>query len=533
MPHYKIVITSDRATMTNYSDFNALGFLLCLPKRLIPKFLVDKFIAPRLRVDKKTGWVNVAPYALRKLEAALIMRGFSPIEDFVITTPENLPKVVNEETRIVAIHVLDPMGLAPVSYTLRVLFGGGDTWTKTLFLKLMDKVRKLKEKYNFKIVVGGPGTWQIRDIYRKFGIDLLIHGEGELIFPEVCKLILEGEDISGELDGGSVPLELIPPILNPARGGMVQITRGCPRRCRFCNPTMFNFRSIPLDIIRQEIEVNKRAGYRAMSLVTEDGLLYGAKGVRVNKEALRKLLKVVKECSVRADFCHVSLAAVKQAPDIVEEWSRENEHFKNFAFPQVGLETGSVRLLKKYMAGKAAPWRVEDWHEIAEESTEIMNRNYWYPCYTLILGLPEETEDDAKATLELIKRLDKYRCWIFPLFFVPMGHSMLEHENFAKPEILKYDIYREILYETLEHNIKFTKFVLDKFVERIKSKYAQKLVRKFIEYGLSAFENVKNQVRSNLDQLLDMAAKVDLNSFVSVTKLVFESILAKFRRKVE
>ncbi len=518
--------------MTNYSDFNALGFLLCLPCRVLPSFLVRKFVAPPLKVDKRTGWVNVAPYALRKLEAALILRGFSPESDFVITTPEYLAKVVSEETRIVAIHVLDPYGLAPVSYTLRVLFGGGETWTKRLFLELMNKVRKLKEKYRFKVIVGGPGTWQIRDNYRELGIDLLIHGEGELVFPEVCRHILDGEDISGEIEGGSVPLELIPAIVNPARGGMVQITRGCPRRCRFCNPTMFNFRSIPLETIRREIQVNKRAGYRAMSLVTEDGLLYGAKGVKVNRDALRALLKVVKEENVRADFCHVSLASVKQAPDIVEEWSQANEHYKNYAFPQVGLETGSIRLLKKYMSGKAAPWRIDEWHELAEEATEIMNRNYWYPCYTLILGLPEETEDDAKATIELIRRLDKYRCWIFPLFFVPMGHSMLEDKDFAKPEILKLDVYRELLYETLEHNIKFTRFILDKFVDRIRNKYARNLMKKFIEYGLKAFENVKEQVKTNLDQLLDLASRVDLNNVISITKLLVGSVIAKIKESI-
>ncbi len=515
--------------MTNYSNFNALGFLLCLPERILPSFIAKHFVAPKMKVDK-CGRPILLPYALRKIEAALYMSGFTD-RDFIITAPELVSKFIGPNTKIVAIHVLDPLGLAPVSYTLKALFGGGQTWTTRFFLELIEKLKKLKDIYKFTLIAGGPGTWQLRYLYRDLGIDLLIHGEGEVIFPEVCKSILNGEKIEGEIDGGSVPLELIPAIRGPSRGGMVQITRGCPRRCRFCNPTMFNFRSIPLEVIGKEVEINKRAGYRLQSLVTEDGLLYGAKGVVVNRDALRKLMKVLKERGVRGDFCHVSIAATVQAPDIVEEWARENGHLEDCAFPQVGLETGSPRLLKMYMAGKAAPFKVEEWPEIAEEATDIMNKCKWYPCYTLILGLPGETEDDVKATIDLIKRLKGRKCWIFPLLFVPMGGSKLEDKDFADTEILKNDTYIEVIYEMLDHNIQYTLSILDLFVSRITNKIARNVMKKFIGNSVKALEGLKNEVKKDFPKILETAKNVDFNNPISLSKLVIGWIFNKFRRR--
>ncbi len=515
--------------MTDYSGLNALGFILCVPRRLIPRFLVTRGLAPPLRTDEH-GRVSIAPYAIRKVEAALYMAGFSE-DDVIVTTPERLSYVVGPSTRIVAVHVLDPFGLAPVPYTLRLLMGGGDSWTKVLFLEFMRKVRKLKERYGFKVVVGGPGTWQLREVWRDLGIDVLIHGEGEVLFPEICKRILAGEDLVGEFDAGSVPLELIPAIRYPSRQGAVQITRGCPRRCRFCNPTMFNFRSMPLDLIAREVEVNKRAGYRHAELITEDGFLYGARGVMVNRDAVRSLIKLLREHDVTGDFAHVSISGILQAPDLVEEWTLFARHSeKNPYLPQIGLETGSVRLLKTYMAGKPAPFRAEEWHRMAIEATSIMNEYYWYPCYTLVLGLPGETEEDVYATIDLVRKLKGTRCWIFPLAFIPMGRSMLENEEFLDNIFLK-EPYTQLLYETFEHNLEFSKNILEVFTSKIKNKFVRQAVRKFIGMSLSIFENLKQEVRHRLPELIEQASKVNLNTPFGIPKLMLSYILSKFRKK--
>jgi len=287
---------------------------------------------------------------------------------------------------------------------------------------------------------------------------------------------------------------------------------------------------IGLDQIAQEIEVNKRAGFKHIGLVTEDGFLYGAKGVRVNKEALQKLLKTIREHGVTADFTHVSISSVLQAPDMVEAWAAFCGHCEEKPyFVQIGLETGSPRILKMYMAGKPAPWKPDDWPWMAMEATSIMNEYGWYPCYTLILGLPGETEDDAKATLELVRKMRGMRCWIFPLLFVPMGGSMLQDKDFAPAKLFEQDVYRDILYETPEQNLEFTKRILESFLSRVRNKFVKLAVKKFMETGLATFEKLKDDVKRRFPELLQQAAKVDLNSPLTLTRLLIHAVFSKFR----
>ena len=152
----------------------------------------------------------------------------------------------------------------------------------------MEKLTKLKRRYGFKVVVGGPGVWQLKGLEEKFGIDVLFDGEAELTFPLIVK-VLSGEDVPKYVKGDVVPVDEVPPIVTPSRNGVVQITRGCPRGCQFCSPTMFFFRSIPLDVVLREIELNLKAGVKAVGYATEDVLLYGARDLDFNPEAVMKL----------------------------------------------------------------------------------------------------------------------------------------------------------------------------------------------------------------------------------------------------
>ncbi len=524
---YRIVLTADRATMTDYSGLEALGFLLCIPYRLVPEPIARKLLAPKIRTSK-AGEAIIAPYALRKIEASLLVSGFEK-SDIVVTTPEALSRVIGPDTRIVAIHVLDPLGLAPVSYTVSSLMGGGDTWTKKFFLELISKIRKLKERYRFKVIAGGPGTWQLRYIFKNLGIDCLIHGEGEVVFPEICRLVLEDKEIPDEVDGGSVPLELIPTIRAPARAGLVQITRGCPRRCQFCNPTMFNFRSIPLDQIVEEIKVNKLAGFDHMGLVTEDGFMYGARGVSVNRDAIMKLIEIIKNQGVNADFTHVSISGVLQGKDIIPIYNEAFNHGpENPYFVQVGLESGSSRIIAKYMAGKPRPWKPEDWPWMVLEATEIMNENYWYQCYTLILGLPGEDEYDVVKTLELIKSMRRAKCWIFPLLFIPMGRSMLEHESFAPVKIFEKECYRELLFTCIEHNLEFSKKVLPLMLRGIRNSLTRRAVTKFLMMSIKAIERTKYEIKSNIYSVIERLSQVKFISPIDVFRaLVMMRVLIR------
>ena len=508
---YRIVLTADRATMTDYSGADILGFLLCLPYRLVPKYLLARVLAPPIEADEQ-GRALVAPYPLRKIEAALYASGFSP-DEVAVVPPEKLESAVGPGTALVGLHVLDPLGLAPVPHTLSSIMGGGASCTRLLFLNLMRRVLELKHRYGFKLVAGGPGTWQIRLVREKLPIDCLVHGEGELVFPELCRRVLRGEKLPPEVDGGSVPVEHIPAIRAPSRNGLIQITRGCPRRCQFCDPTMFNFRSMPIELIRAEAEVNARAGFSYIGLATEDGLLYGARGIEVNRRAVLRLASTLRALGVRAGFCHLSAASIVQGEDVLAEWA----HIFGYShaepeFPQLGLETGSPRLIRRYMAGKPRPWGPEDWPWLVEEATHILNENALYPCYTLILGLPGEREDDVLATLELVDELKGLGCWLFPLLFVPIGRSLLRNAGFAVLERSFTPAHWELLARCIEHDLAFSRRILSLLLRGVRGSLAQRMIRSFIEMGLDAVEEAVDRLRSDPLGLLEQASTLNIFS---------------------
>ncbi len=254
---------------------------------MIPSFIEYKVLAPPIPIER-SGRAKFAPYQLAKVEASLLSFGFSR-DDVAIVPPEHIDRAIDRDTYVVGIHVLDPQRLAPVSWTLRVLTGGGKTCTQYEFERFMKSVKRLKEKYRFKVIVGGPGVWQLKGLEKKFGIDVIYDGESEILFPIIVNKIINGEDSPSYIYADPVPIEKIPPIVTPSRNGIIQITRGCPRKCQFCSPTMFQFRSIPLDIILKEMEITLNGCIMSIGFATEDIFLYGAQGLNINGDAVKKL----------------------------------------------------------------------------------------------------------------------------------------------------------------------------------------------------------------------------------------------------
>ena len=120
----KVVLTADRALFTDFNSNESLGFGLCLPLRLVPKFIEYRVLAPQAPIGRD-GRAAFAPYALSRVEAALLAAGFRR-DEVAIIPPEHVEKAVDKDTAVVGVHVVDPQGLAPVSWTLRVLSGDGE-----------------------------------------------------------------------------------------------------------------------------------------------------------------------------------------------------------------------------------------------------------------------------------------------------------------------------------------------------------------------------------------------------------------------
>jgi len=245
--------------------------------------------------------------------------------------------------------------------------------------------------------------------------------------------------------------------------GIIEISRGCGRGCKFCVPTMQSYRCRPISDILKEVKVNLKAGRRPL-LHAEDVLRYKAKGLKVNEEAVIDLFKTVKNFpGVDAvAMSHFALSSIASAPQVVEEISNILEVRKdNWISGQTGLETGSPRLIKEHMTGKCRPFEPQDWPSVVVDAFEVMSDNFWVPCATLIIGFPDETDRDADLTIDLLDELKGVKSLIVPLLLVSMGSFKDKVKSFTYSRMTPKQ--SELFLRCWEHNISWGRNLLEEY----------------------------------------------------------------------
>jgi radical SAM superfamily enzyme YgiQ (UPF0313 family) len=390
-----------------------------------------------------------APYGLRKIEAQLLIEGF----DVVVVDPDHLWKYI-DEAKVLGIHVMDPFGLGPASSTFAAILKK-EPFLAQHFRMLLEKPEvKAAKRRGLKIIVGGPGVWQFKyrpEFVKRHGIDCIIDGEAEKVVGKIVQAALNDEELPQyyEVPIEETPsLDEIPDIVAPSINNLIEIGRGCCRGCRFCSVTLRPLRWYPYDKILREINVNKRIGSGAC-LHAEDVMLYGSKSTIPDDEKLVKLHEIVmKECDV-IGWSHCSLAAVASKPKLLSRISEIILQKQPWWGAEIGIETGSPELAKKIMPAKAHPFKPEEWPEVVRTGMGLMHDHKLVPACTLIVGVPEETEEDLIKTIELVEDLKNVRSLIVPLFFVPMGR--MSNEDWFKDTEMN-ELHMELLIKCLKHD---------------------------------------------------------------------------------
>ena len=452
-----VVLTSDRTLMSNYHNNEFLGFGTCAPPNFIPQWIYSYLFFPPIKSAK--GVPTAAPYGLRKAEAQLLKEGF----DVATVDPSRLGDYATE-AKIIGIHTMDPFGIGPASSTLAAILKEEPYLAKHFKTLLRSPSIVEAKKKGAKIIVGGPGAWQFRHrpkFAEKYGIDCVIEGEAEKDIGRIFRAALNGEELPRhfEVETKDAPVIAdIPEIAGPSINGLVEIGRGCCRGCEFCNVTLRPLRWYPFEKILREIEVNLAAGVGACCLHAEDVMLYGSKNTHPDLEKLTKLHEIVMKKTQSLSWSHCSLAAVASNPKLFSEISEIVLQKQRWWGAEIGIETGSPEMAKRIMPAKAHPFKSEEWPEVVKAGMGLMHDNWLIPACTLIVGLPEEREEDVLKTMELIDELRDFRSLIVPLFFVPLGK--LKNENwFKKAEIT--ELHKQLLFQCVEHDFRWVDDLID------------------------------------------------------------------------
>jgi len=423
---FKIVLTGDESLVSTYHK-TYLGFASGLPMDVLPA-IAGKLLFP---VESgEHGRLKTSQYGLCKLEAALLDSGFERSE-VAIVDPRRLGEAVGPDTRVVGISVLDPLGINYGTALLRAVLKlmGVETRLQSYMswatMRLLENPAIVRNRHRVRVVAGGPGAWEIIDtgLQRRLGIDTIVEGEGELVAPTLFRRALMGGDLPAYVKGPPVPVDRIPIIRTPSRG-LVEVSRGCGRGCRFCNPTLLMYRIIPVDRVLKEVEVNVWGRERKITLHSEDIFRYGSTDLYPRGEKVLELIKSVLEYpgveSVSVDFATAS--TVMANPKLVREVGELlGLSSGEFSIIEMGIETASPRLIKIIAPGKPKPFQAEEWSRVVEDAVLVLNDAGWWVCATMIVGLPGETPEDIRENIKLVERLEPYNVFIFPLPFIPSG----------------------------------------------------------------------------------------------------------------
>ena len=418
------------------------------------------------------GRAKYVPNGLRMVET-LLLREYSE-EDVVVCYVDELERFVGPETKVLAIHAHNPLGLSYATDVYSKLAGENLMPVNAHeFIRIV--THPVIKKFKPKIVIGGPGAWQLEKAERldEFHIDYLIDGEIEGVFADLFQRILAGDPalprvvkIPKEMQP---PVEEIPVVRHRSTFGVCEITRGCGRGCQFCSPATKVGRSFPLDHIIASAEVNAREGATEVMLASEDMFLYEQlPNFETNMPALEKLFRsIVAVPGIETiQTSHITMAPVVKDPSIIERLtplivpyshvrhkdSTDPDH--KVADPIIGLETGSARLFNTYMKGKAYPYKAHQWRDVILKGMEILNRHNWFPFCTFIIGLPGETDDDTRQSLDLLYDLRHAKGTFVPTFFVPLENTRMQRSDSAKL-IEMTDLQWEFFFTCWKYNMEF------------------------------------------------------------------------------
>lgn len=248
-------------------------------------------------------------------------------------------------------------------------------------------------------VVGGPHATACPRQVAEYA-DYVVVGEGEYTLVRLLSNLRDGGDgrIPGVMTGDfflpattSVLLDAYPAFSDVK--GYVEITRGCPHACGYCQtPQIFGtcMRHRSIDAVARFANRHEQSRF-----VSPNAFAYGSDGHHPRWEKIEHLFRQCRHqiffgtfpSEVRPEFvCDESLTLVTRY------CANTKLHF--------GAQSGSDAVLTKLHRG----------HTIADVLRAVdLCRDYALePVVDFIVGLPFESDEDQLATLECIRQVSRY-----------------------------------------------------------------------------------------------------------------------------
>ena len=243
-------------------------------------------------------------------------------------------------------------------------------------------------------IAGGPHATACPDAVLRFA-DYVVVGEGEAALPALLSCLADDRPVSvpgvASADGFTPPDSTVLLDAYPCFSrmkGYVEMTRGCPFSCSYCQtPRIFGnmMRHRSIDRI---VEFASR--YRDARFVTPNALAYGSDGRSSRLKKVRALLSALQNRiwfgtfpgEVRPEF------VTAEALELITTYCANDSI-------QFGAQSGSDAVLSRIQRGHTT--------DDVIRAVELCTDTGLTPVVDIIVGFPFETDDDQRATADLVR----------------------------------------------------------------------------------------------------------------------------------
>tara|TARA_B100000212_G_scaffold135950_1_gene102310 strand:- start:1709 stop:3151 length:1443 start_codon:yes stop_codon:yes gene_type:complete len=338
-----------------------------------------------------------------------------------------------------------------------------------LTFKLLDKALEIVKNLDIdpkRIIWGGPGTSEIKerldndDEFVKDKCRNVIYGEGEYALLEFLNGNMDYPGINSDPIQIENLDELPPPDYGDIKAQMVGLTgsRGCVRKCKFCNVPLLwkKYRYVDGEILAKNAITVLSKNTHTNHVMFSDSLINGS------EKQFRKMCTTLTEHN-------------KKHPDNKITWEAQYisrkvspDHFKIVSdsgckILKIGIESGSERL-RNVMAKKFnddAMYKCIDGFMTVDDNVNLV--------LMLIVGYPDETDEDFEKTLDFLEWCSKYNSRIkmsptimsvipdTPIFYEQP--ELMDNNELSKHKDYTWVNENSTLYDRVKRLIKFETLV--------------------------------------------------------------------------
>lgn len=360
-----------------------------------------------------------------------------------------LPETIDKAQAI--IRDLDRVDNTIFAVSLRTM----DLVDSVYLLKLTETIRVARSK-NILTVAGGPhATGDPYGTLLSLGFDLAFIGEAEESFSRFLDEMRDKGDprkVMGiaYMDNGDIVITGKPPPIDlnkydpfPYWAGIfspIEITRGCPYGCRYCQVSYIHgrkYRHRSVDKIVTYVQEAVARGIRDMRFVTPDCLAYGIESSSgpVRTDLIEELLSGIHKAveGVKGKIFYGSFPSEARPDHVNSDTVRLLKKYVSNREVIIGAQSGSQRILRLIDRGHTP--------EDVLNAASTLAREGFIPSVDFIVGFPDETREDMHETLSLISEILKIGGRIHLHYYLPLPGTPLWPK---KPSPIPSDVFTKL-----------------------------------------------------------------------------------------